>query len=208
MSKLQELVAKYKDFEDNSMRHDGIDFLMNSSSALSTLYPKTTKHQDYLCNVCIVNCVTAIEIHLKSWIVSREWEQEGYRKLFKDKDKISLADAYEYFNNIRVTPQYLIVNFVSLKNLKSIADVFTCLLNRDFFNEVETQNYAVLQTEHITLQRFPDWRTTLKDVYEIRNGYVHEGILAKLSDDLMYEKYLPVVFEFLYACHSLFLRRE
>lgn len=148
---------------------------------------KLSKLKSIAANNFLVNCVTAIEIHLKDVILQNSnWNELGFSDLLKE--KISLNDAFEIFNKEKVTREYIIAHSISFQNIESINKVFSSLLKADFLKEVE--NFKVTpdeeepsseEKEMSLLERMPDWRKKMASLYELRNAFVHEGKMKKLT---------------------------
>lgn len=147
-------------------------------------------------NNFLVNVVTALELFFKETISANSfWVEDGYFKLLKD--RISLSEAYDLFTKENISREYIIANYHSLQNFGNINYVMSALIGKDFYNEIETfivygdmgevEPGTVFPEDFQNLlclpMTYPEWKTTISDVYVKRNKFVHDGIIFDLNFD-------------------------
>lgn len=198
---LEGIILKFKD--QNHINYDP-DMAFNSLFASSTILfltimpPNSKKKKlkadkdklDLAYNNYLVNLVSALEIFYKHIILSTNWEEEGYNKLLKE--KVTLAESFELFGREKVTRQYIITEYFSFQNFLSISHTFDSLTGKQFYNELEQVSQiffantkkGVSQNDQITLvlkTKYPQWRKTIMELYQVRNKFIHEGIIEGFS---------------------------
>lgn len=138
-------------------------------------------------NNYFVNLVTSVEVYFREAVIAgNRWNVEGYENLLKE--KIPLSEAYNLFGAEKVTRQYIIAHTSSFKNFDSIGHVFTNLIGVDFYKEIEKLGgifddaSGIWIPENLVKAR-PNWRKDIVKLYELRNQFVHEGIMHDLSGD-------------------------
>jgi hypothetical protein len=129
-----------------------------------------------------VNSVTVIEVYLKDIVLSySKWDEKGYSKLLKE--KITLSDAFELFNKERITREHIISHYYKFQNFASINSIFTDLLGTDFYKEIESFScrLKIIGAETTLIDECPNWRKSLNKLYEVRNRFVHDGVIEKIN---------------------------
>ncbi len=139
----------------------------------------------------VVNCVTGLEVYLRQIILgNKHWDDKGLNSLLKE--KLTLGEAYNLFNNEKLTREYIIAHYYSFQNLEAIYEIFSKLTGTDFFVAVEkfkpTHNGLGTLVEEI-----PDWRKQFALMFSVRNNFVHEGTLTTLEDSDIDNLYILVV---------------
>ena len=174
--------------------HDSLNLLFGISESKRKILPveKQIAYHNFL-----VNLVTSVECFLKNLILSGNfWNEDSYKTLLKDKEKIDLFQAFELFGNVKVTRQLLITHYYSFQNFNEINKVFTCLIQgnkeekTDFvFNLGKTHfetfsfnkdNFAMEKIATLNEQH-PEWKRQLIKMFEIRNEFIHERTLTRLT---------------------------
>lgn len=141
----------------------------------------------------IVNCISALEMYFKNIILQNaRWHNPGLTSLLKE--KITLGEAYEMFGQEKISREYIVSHYFSLQNFESISAIFSKLTDADFFKEVE--NFKVDWSGQFStlLEEFPDWRSDIIKLYDVRNKYVHDNLIERLS-----KRDIPVIFDLVYS---------
>lgn len=141
----------------------------------------------------IVNCVSALEMYFKNTILQNaRWHNPGLTSLLKE--KITLGEAYEMFGQEKISREYIVSHYFSLQNFESISGIFSKLTNSDFFKEVENFKVDWNGKTLTLLEEFPDWRSEIIQLYDVRNRYVHDNVIERLS-----KRDIPVIFDLVYS---------
>ena len=141
----------------------------------------------------IVNCVSALETYFKNTILQNaRWYNPGLTSLLKE--KITLGEAYEMFGQEKISREYIVSHYISLQNFESISAIFSKLTNTDFFKEVESFKVDWDGQMLTLLEELPDWRSEIIQLYDVRNRYVHDNVIERLS-----KRDIPIIFDRVYA---------
>ena len=193
---LDKIIASHKRHGDNPDFFIEFYFLIENSFELLGLkiVPTNSTTELIATNNFLVNVVTALELFFKQTITANSfWAEEGYSKLLKD--KLSLSEAYDLFTKENISREYIIAHYHSLQNFGNINYVMSSLIGKDFYNEI--QNFVVYgdmgEVEPGTVfpddfenllhlpRTYPEWKTTIANVYENRNKFVHDGVICELN---------------------------
>ncbi len=189
---LDKIRKEYRAINPIGLAEQALDLLLQSYTIFSITHENLTKELskeereklDVLArHNCIVNIVTAFEIFFKSQVLHKnDWSKEGYEKLLSE--EIKLSTAYEMLQGEKITREYIIAHSQSFQNFHNINRVFSSLIDRGFYNDIELVKVSGLISGNATfLEEFPNWREKIISIFEIRHRFIHHGEMNLLSTD-------------------------
>lgn len=129
----------------------------------------------------ITNIVTALEIFFKDTVLENKghWPSDGFEKLLKE--KITLLEALNFRKGSKLEAEHLILYALPFTNPDAIQNLFSTLIGRDFWNELD--KHRLLEDDDdpsktlITINDLcRNWKAKLYILYDNRNKIVHEDI--------------------------------
>lgn len=136
-----------------------------------------------------VNLVSQLELLSKRTVLEFKdlWDKSSYDSLLTT--KITFNEAFNLMQSINavqdkkqvLTIEHLISEFNSFSNFDSIMKVFTALLGgKNIYAELA----AFKISEDVTLVSLfgENWQNEIRNLFEIRNRFVHEGALTENID--------------------------
>lgn len=153
----------------------------------------------------VVNTIGYVETRLKSLLILySNWNELGYEMLLRE--KITLNEAHQVFKNEAVTRERILAHFVNLQNFESINSVFSKLIGADLYSAIE--EIELIKGLGTIKKIFPNWRARVSECYNLRNRFVHEGIVAKF-DYVSFNEFVHLFALFIYSIEEfLFVRNE
>ena len=193
--RIEEILKRYrkskKDYDAFSAESAYLDFIIPSTFTFVEGLNASSKLDDseyepmiriHVINNFLANIVTSLEIYFKTLIQQYDnWDEEGYKKLFKE--KITLSEAFELFNRHKVTRQFLIAEHYSFQNFAILDNVLSCLTgDSNILNKIETFETDLFKINGHRIKKrsslnklYPEWRKTTTKLFDLRHEYIHEG---------------------------------
>ncbi len=152
----------------------------------------------------VINCVTATEVYFKDLIkttpeLSKDIKSIAVKELLSNKGKVNLWEAYEIFHEKDFRIGEILTYFYTFQNIEDINIVMSKLLSvNNFLSEVELHKLKLhkdsikrFHKEEISLSEdFPNWKTLIADIFNLRHDYVHHiNFKDKLGDEKLFKYY-------------------
>ncbi len=143
----------------------------------------------------MISWVTALEVYLKDmvWVLidgfPSSLNQEGIENLLKK--KISLWEVFEIIQKERITKGELIAAEYSFLSLEQIDYIFKNILGHEsFLLEIEkTVLTAPNKKPFILNKKWPNWKSKITKIFELRHKYVHQ---VNFQKDISFEESLDM----------------
>src|SRR5579859_4868003 len=146
------------------------------------------------CNF-VVNLVTAIETYFKLRIISKtDWEETAFDEFHLD--QITINQAFTAFKaEENISREVLVAQSQSFQNLESIDQIFSTLTKKKFLKEIgEMKINTLLSFPAVTFNdNFPNWRNHVKQIFETRHKFIHEGSITELTNDTLEQYFLTIL---------------